>query len=99
VYVAMRAAARLRSIGRRADLKPALLFAARLNACGPPQIAMDACDTFDLAFRRKAFVETFVAKFAHLLSPRREPPAPALDAALVRLGVRSGEVGANANHG
>src|SRR5205807_339604 len=64
-------------VRRPAELR---LFAARRDACNFAQFAMNPRHPFDLAFRGKSLVKSFVPKIAYLFAPGRQPLSPTLHA-------------------
>src|SRR5262249_32105108 len=73
------------------------LGGAHLDAGHLREVAVHAAHALDLAFGGKALIEAFHLERAQLVRPGAQPPFPALDPAVGRLGVLAREVGADAD--
>src|SRR5436190_14505335 len=73
--------------------------ATALNGGSLCQLAVNAGDTFDLAFGRKTLVKTFVAEIAEPFGPGREALTPPPDAVIRGIGVLGGQISTDAEHG
>src|SRR5687767_6312938 len=70
----------------------------RLDLGRARELLVDAANALHLPLRGESLVETIGSKGAHDLAPRRQPPFPAPNAPVGRIGVDCGEIGADANH-